>query len=474
MKNIAVLLLILFIASSCELVDPTEVENPNVTEEDFLKSPDAMVIWSRGVERQLSATLSEIILDAILISDSYYNNRTLYSKVFDIPQILSSDTDVSSLQSDIAILRANAEFGLEKVAEADAETTQDQIAEMHFYRGIALLFSGEYFTGLPSTGGGVPKSSEELINEAITEFENALSKTTNNTSKAEYHLILARAYHRIGDKTNAVSYADQAIALDPDLLRYAYYDEETSNGVQVALYSGQDEFEPLPRLDFLDPKYYSNSSTDESSIPIIKIEEAYLIKAEAELANGSLESAKNILSSLIDVVDSRPVESVDETSEERGAGRDYEYPNNDTIKVRASEDDEFRTGLVRTRGEGSDPVSVPVVSGTSVSKEMIQELSDISDALETLYLMRQEIFIAEGRRMVDLGIKWPLADDEANNNPNASGSEYLQAQIPSFIPLNTEMDRFDWDKETGEVTINHNMNKILVENAGSDYVLPFN
>ena len=474
MKNIAVLLLIIIMATACDLVDPTEVENPNVTEEDFLNTPDAMLIWSRGVERQLSVTVSQLILSAILVSDNYYNNRTLYSKVFDMPMILSSDPDVANLQTQVANLRSHAEFGLEKVAPADSRTTPDQIAEMHFYRGIALLFAGEYFTGVPSTKSGAPKSSEELIREAITEFNDALSRTTSNDSRAQYNLMLARAYHRIGDKANAVNYADQAIALDADLLRYAEYDEETPNDLQVALYTGQDEFQPLPRLDFLDTKYHSSSATEESPIPIIKIEEAHLIKAEAALADGNLEGAKDILSNLIDLVASRPIDLVDETSEERGAGRDFEYPNNDSIKVRASETDEFRTGLVRTRGEGSDPVPVPIVSGTSITKEMLQNLDNINDALEILYLMRQEIFMAEGRRMVDLGIKWPLSDVEVDNNTNAGGSQFLQAQIPSFIPLNEEMDRFDWNKETGEVTIRYNMNKILIDNAGSGEVLPFN
>lgn len=474
MKNIALVLLVLFMISACDLVDPTEVENPNVTEEDFLETPDAMAIWSRGAERQLSVTLNELILGAILVSDSYYNNRTLYSKVFDIPMILSSDPDVANLQSSVANLRAHAEFGINKVASSDPETTPDQIAEMHFYRGMALLFAGEYFTGLPSSPSGTPKSSEALLEEAITEFNDALSTTTQAVSQAEYHLVLARAYYGIGDKANAVSHADQAIALDGNLLRYAQYDEQTSNGIQVALYTGQDEFQPLPKLDFLDPKYSSSSSTEQSPIPIIKVEEAYLIKAEAALSDGNLDGAKIILSDLIDVVALRPVKMVDESSEERGAGRDYQYPNADTIRVRASSSDEFRSGLVRTRGAGSDPVPVPSVSGTSITKDMIQNLSDLDNALETLYLMRQEIFIAEGRRMVDLGIKWPLSDVEADNNPNAAGSEYLQAQIPAFIPLNEEMDRFTWDKAAGEVTIRYNMNKILVDNAGASEVLPFN
>ncbi|NJO03937.1 MAG: hypothetical protein HC880_21700 [Bacteroidia bacterium] len=73
--------------SACELVDPTDVDNPNLTDEAFIATPRAIIPWMNGLERQMAITLNETVQFAELISDNYFNNRTLSSKVFDIPQI---------------------------------------------------------------------------------------------------------------------------------------------------------------------------------------------------------------------------------------------------------------------------------------------------------------------------------------------------------------------------------------------------
>ena len=90
---------------------------------------------------------------------------------------------------------------------------------------------------------------------------------------------------------------------------------------------------------------------------------------------------------------------------------------------------------------------------------------------ELVYLMRQEIFFAEGRRVADLGIRMPVCEVEAANTPSAA--DYLEALIPSFIPLNQGMDEFVMDENAKEVVIRYNMNKVIVENKSSEYVAPF-
>src|SRR5690606_24300448 len=119
-------------------------------------------------------------------------------------------------------------------------------------------------------------------------------------------------------------------------------------------------------------------------------------------------------------------------------------------------------------------VAVPIVSGTSVTPAMLADATDEESLLELLYLMRQEIFVLEGRRMSDLGIRFPVAMQEAESNGNVGpGSQYLQAQLPSFIPLNRELDAFDYQDGETLVVIHHNMNRVLVENRTSSAVLPF-
>jgi hypothetical protein len=73
---------------------------------------------------------------------------------------------------------------------------------------------------------------------------------------------------------------------------------------------------------------------------------------------------------------------------------------------------------------------------------------------------------------VDLGIKYPVAENEANGNANVT-QDVLEAQIPGFIPLNGEMDDFVYDVDNQIVTIDVNMNRVLVTNKTSPFVLPF-
>jgi hypothetical protein len=79
------------------------------------------------------------------------------------------------------------------------------------------------------------------------------------------------------------------------------------NGAQEAIWS--DWFQPLPRLDFLDPKYFQMNSDDQCPITIAKAEENYLILAEAALAANNLDEAKAQLTNLLGLVKSRPVQT---------------------------------------------------------------------------------------------------------------------------------------------------------------------
>jgi hypothetical protein len=102
---------------------------------------------------------------------------------------------------------------------------------------------------------------------------------------------------------------------------------------------------------------------------------------------------------------------------------------------------------------------------------MIDGLDNHDSALELLYLMRQEIFFAEGRRPADLGIRLPLCEAEAANVENAQA--YITPWIPAFVPQNYGLDDFTIDEEKKVVTITHNMNRVIVANAHAADVAPF-
>ena len=104
---------------------------------------------------------------------------------------------------------------------------------------------------------------------------------------------------------------------------------------------------------------------------------------------------------------------------------------------------------------------------------MVTAASTVEAALELVYLMRQEIFIAEGIRMADLGIKWPVHENEAKFN-DAVTTEDRQPFIPDYLhsPI-SRIDAFELNEATKEVTILINLNRVLVEDRTSGTVVPF-
>ncbi len=461
----------------------TTVENPNVTDAAFLRTPGAMTAWLRGCERQTALTTDQILMGAEIVSDNYFNNRTLYNRLFDIPRLESSDVDIATIAQSIGRLREMADYGLTTVAAADASTTSNQRAELWFFKGLALLYAAEYFVALPNEARGEAVSAAVNYRRAAEALQQAIALTQDPSARAVYHLALGRTRYYLGDKASATAAAQAALALNAEITRFAQFDPLPSNGafsvMQIALYTGQDEFQPLPRLDFLDPKYYRRSATQESPVCLFKAEEAHLILAEAAVSDNQLAQARARLKTLIELVAKRPVELVDERAEARGRrGGTVNYPLRDTVSVAASPQEPLVRRLVRSRWTGSQPVAVPVLSGTSVTAVAVDGASTAEQLLELVYLMRQEIFMAEGRRMVDLGVKFPLPDIETDNNPRAAASaalnpQWKQGQIGAFIPLDSQMNAFTFNEAAGTVVIRVNMNRVLVQNRASQLVVPF-
>src|SRR5690606_33076589 len=113
-------LVLLLCLQACEL---TEVSNPNITDDSYINTPGATSSWRQGLQRQLALTLNQVIVGTELVSDNYFNNRTLSSKVFDIPQIDYFDLDVDNMQRAVHRLREMADYGLQTVIPADTAST---------------------------------------------------------------------------------------------------------------------------------------------------------------------------------------------------------------------------------------------------------------------------------------------------------------------------------------------------------------
>lgn len=457
--------------SGCELV---EVTNPNVTDEVYLETSNSAQTWLSGLHRQLASSMNQVVVSTELVSDNYYNNRTQSSKVFDIPQIESYDLDVNNLQKEIHRLREMAEYGLERVLPADKSSTNADRAEMLFYKAYAHLLSGELFVALPGSAGGPVLAAEEHLREAIKGLEQATVLHPNQEMKQHYTLLQARAYYRLEDKANAVRLAEAALANKRQLFQVRYDGVNgLSNSMQTYLFSSTfNEFAPLPRLDFLDPKYFHQTTvnTDQKPVTIAKAEEAFLILAEAAIASGDVPGAKQTLKALLtEVVHQRPAIMLDDSKETRNGGNRTDYPLT-AVRVKFHAAADPKEGYVLNRKGG--PIQAYPVSGTKVSTEDIDAVSSQDEALYLLYRLRQEIFFGEGRRMTDLGIKFPVSEIEALNNPNVTAA-HQKAQLPPFIPSGREMDDFTYDAQNQLVIIKHDMNQVLVQNKGAQEIFPF-
>ncbi|WP_430612571.1 tetratricopeptide repeat protein [Flavobacterium sp. JP2137] len=448
------------------------VDNPYVTEDNYLNKPNAGRSWIVGLQKQLATTTNTVVINTEITSDNYYNNYSQYTKVFDIPQIDYFDSDVNGLQASIQTLREMADYGLNTILPKDNTLEQTDRAFMHFCKGYALLLGGELFVGLPAAKLGKVDSAKEMLAKAVVSFTQAMELETKEETKRIYSLLAARANYYLGDKELAAQFALQAIA-DTKLLYSVKFDGKNSlpNEMQNATFDAlPNRLAPLPRLDYLDPKFFSvgTPSTDQKALALVKAEEAFLILAEVALASGKPQESKAYLKQLLDVVALRPVVLVDDKRETRNGGKRKDYPLK-AVGVKFAADKPSVFGYVLDRQK--EKVPVYTVSGTKVTKEQLEEATATDDLLYLIYLMRQEIFFCEGRRLSDLGIKYPISQIEAGNNPLVSAA-YTQAIIPAFIPLQSGMDDFTADPATGEITVKYDMNELLVKNKNSQYIMP--
>lgn len=457
--------------ASCSLIEPNEIDNPNISEKTFIEGSNAMDTWVNGAEKTLSKTVGTFCLHTEIISDNYFNNYTRESKLFDKPELNNNDPDVESMERGVATLREAANLALDKIKEHDKTATQEHLFKLTYIKAYAYLLGGENFMALPVTEGGEPKKREDLLQLAIQTLNEAEPLTNNNIQKAFIHTLKARAYYRLGKADRAIDESKKALLLKNDLLVCVEFDgaNNVNNAIQDDIWKTM--YQPLPRLDFLDPKYYQLKATDQCPISIAKAEENYLIIAEALLSKNQMAESKNTLKDLLTLVKKRPIEKdVKDWNDNRFNGGFKHYPDSAIYKVAAAPGEVYREGLVLNRKK-PQLINIYTVSGTSVTTEMIDKCNDADGLLELIYLLRQEIFIAEGRRINDLGIRLPINEVEVNHTPSAK--QYEKALIPQFIPLGQEMDAFDIDTNQHLVTIHHNMNKVIVKNKKSPYVVPF-
>ena len=471
MKKIIIICTAIFIFSCTgdfgDVTDFKDVENPNLSETSVVGQPNSASIWLTGLERQLALVFNETLVLSELGSDNYVNTQTFFNQFMDGLEIQITDPDMRDTQRQIQRLRELAVFGIAEVGPGDPNYDAETEAEFNFFEGFCYLLSGMYFSALPQEPVGTPIPSAQHYQNAVVAFDAAIAIN----AKAEYYLAKARANYYLGNKSEAIVAANAALAIDTAFDRTVLFDESNgpSNTFEDALYERAtfDDLQPLPTLDFLDPKYSFLDPNEDAPVHYLKAEEAYLILAEAALSDNDIVAARANLTALVNLVDTREVRTIDDSIEQRSQVDEGSRPDNADIIVNG------RTGLVLDRQSGQ--VNIASVSGTSLTTDDIAAMQDDDAGLSLLYRTRQEVFIAEGLRFVDMGVKLVIDENEILINENINeGDLGTTPVIPSFISaVVADLDAITYNIGTGVASTSINLNDILVANKSSDQVVPF-
>ncbi|HWP82963.1 MAG TPA: hypothetical protein VNN76_09955 [Bacteroidota bacterium] len=451
----------LIFMGGCELVDPSDVENPQITADNLFANPNGgTTSLVTGMRRYFSAMIGISSFIGDLVSDNLDNRTSFYANELSFPRTIKPTTfTYGDVYDNAQRLNALGLFGVNTIIPNDALATNEQRAEVYFYRGMGLLILAEFFTNFPILEKGPLVTAADALNEALTQFNTALSLTNLNPMRVNCRLARARAYRLLGDKTNAAAEANAALALPggTNHVFSAQFDPANLTATTYAAMVGRtsNDIQPNPRLDFLDPKFTTNAT----AIPVLKSEEAHLILAEIALSNNDLAGAKASMRNAVTLARSRTTGTFNDRDSRTGR------PNDPAMTVRADSASTPVAGLIQRRG-GTSIVTTYPISYTYLTTTMIDALVTKAEHIHTLFLLRQHIFFLEGRRMTDLGIRLPVTQRQIDGNPNVvAGGPGTTVVVPSYIPPTDEMRHFSVSGLV--VTIKWDMNKVIAANISS-------
>lgn len=467
-----------FGATACDFLDPTNVENPRTTDDDLAQAQEPTASLVPGLEAQFARLLESAVVSTETASDNFGINGTGIDNSWDSPQditplVTNSTGRVTGIYWNAQELTALAGFVINDIIPGDETALPSDIARAYYYRGMGYLLLGENFTYVPIEEDGNPVDAAQLLSLAVADLTEATTGGGEVATAA--YAALARAHRWQGNKAAAASAALQVLGTDAQFAWVQEYDPTSiDNTAHWYLVSrALAEMQPLPRLDFLDPKYLTYSS----GIPVAKAEEMHLILAEIALVDGNYGEAKTHLGDAIRVAKSRS--TVPWVDDDPRINADLSIrPRDSEILVRADAESPFRAGLVQDRFGGA--TTQYVISGTSLDADSVEALPSGNPAQiwHAFHLARQEILFLEGRRMADLGVRLPIMRREIDQNPNINvGDPGTESFVPSYIPPFNEMDFFSplspyegGQLYTNEITIRYDMNKILTQNQVSPFM----
>ena len=475
----------LVLLGGCDFLDATEVSNPRTTPEELAAATEPTAALLPGMRAQFGRALNAVVVATAVGSDDYSSHRTgLGGNEMDFPRgiipntslISSDETGSLGIYWHLQELRSLGDFILDEIAPNDETSTSEQLSEARYYRGMAYLMQGENFVALPTLADESPVPAGTLLQRAVADFTEAVNLDAVGEFGSRATAALARAHRALGNVAEAGQFAQAALDASGSEFLYMQTYDNTSGDVTLdnlphayLVSRTLQEMQPLPRLDFLDPKYV----TDDASIVTEKAEEMYLILAEVAMAGGDYNTARTLMVQASDLANTRPTASLDDTDQRLNDDLNIR-PRSTEIVVAADANSPFRQGLVLTRPA---ELETPTISATSISADSLANvlLSDELQLRRLLYTLRQEIMLLEGRRLQDLGIRFPMMLREIDTNTNITqGDIGTEVLVPDYIPPSNEMDQYgpislyDADEAlvVNEVTILHDMNLIIARDRG--------
>jgi len=459
--------------AACDFLDPTQVENPRTTVDDLAEAENPTASLLAGARAQFARMVGSQSVVAEVVSDNFSVQGTGLSKTWDSPRdvspsLMNGTGSTTGLYWNAQELKALATFILDEIVPIDATATAVETAEAHYYRGMAYLVLGENFSAVPVEPDGAPVAADALLDLAVTELGEAGAFGIAATA------ALARAHRLRGDAAAATTAAGAALAALPTFVVVQEYDATSvvNPPWNFLVSRALQEMQPLPRLDFLDPKYLVRTQ----GISVAKAEEMHLILAEAALAAGDAGTAQTELRNAILLAQSRDTDTFDD-EDPRTNGDLSLRPRDAVIEVRADATSPYRAGLVLDR---PGMVTQHEISGTSLDGDSVAALPSADELWHALHLARQEILFLEGRRMSDLGIRLPIMLDELDANQTiADGDPGTDAVVPAYIPAGDEMDLYTpdrpYDPDDGtlletQITMLVDMNRVLTDNLVSPFL----
>ena len=463
--------------AGCDAIDPTQVSNPTTTDEDLAQADNPTAALLPGLRAQFARMINAYVT-AEVITDNYSIHGTGLVQTLDETDKIKPDlingtgTSASGVYWNVQELRSLADFVIDEIAPNDETASASLVAEAHYYRGMAFLTMGEVFSFAPHEEDGTPQPASAALTKAITDLQAGAAFGT------QANAALARAHRLMGDAGAAQSAANAVLGAAPDFLYAREYDTNFLNNTPVAflVLRALQEMQPLPRLDFLDPKY----TTRDAAIPIAKAEEMHLILAEAALASGNTSQGAEQLAMAVALAGTRRTVTFNDIDARLNADLSVR-PRNSEIMIRADANSPFRAGLVLDRP--AEGLEIPAVSGTSLDADSVAALETADELWHALWLARQEILLLEGRRLADLGIKLPMMLREIDQNENINeGDPGTTVTVPSWVPVTPQYamdiytpaapyDSGDLDAAllTNEITMGVDMNRVLTENRASPF-----